>query len=193
MRFFGGFTDQMSGVFVFSKPMKIFEMPNTAFKNVDPDNLAAKEFAKFDENAKQILADMFVDMSIDAGEKLSTIKAAGLLNKNTASEGGKQNKIGVITEADVLAVQSIGRKSINHFSSADIQKTTNWAQKFYKEIFENCICETILFCHPSGLFVLQLQDLREDNFFGKHPLTVDVLGNNKPNTLYHFILTPGRY
>lgn len=66
-------------------------------------------------------------------------------------------------------------------------------QKFYKEIFENCICETILFCDPSGLFVLQLQDLREDNFFGKHPLAVDILGNNKPNNLYCFILTPGRY
>lgn len=66
-------------------------------------------------------------------------------------------------------------------------------QKFYKEIFENCICKTILFCHTSGLFVLQLQDLREDNFFGKHPLAVDILGNNKPNNLYCFILTPGRY
>ena len=67
----------------------------------------------------------------------------------------------------------------------DIQK--------YKEIFENCICEIILFFHPRGLFVPQLQDLRVDNFFGKHPLAVDVLGNNKPNTLYRFILTPGRY
>ena len=46
------------------------------FKGVDPDSAAAKEFAKFDDNVKQILADMFVDMSIDAGEKLSTIKAA---------------------------------------------------------------------------------------------------------------------
>ena len=46
------------------------------FKDVEPDSLAAKEFAKFDANVKQILADMYVDMSIDAGEKLSTIKAA---------------------------------------------------------------------------------------------------------------------
>ena len=67
----------------------------------------------------------------------------------------------------------------------DIQK--------YKEIFENCICEIILFFCPRGLFVPQLQDLRVDNFFGKHPLAVDVLGNNEPNTLYRFILTPGRY
>lgn len=46
------------------------------FKNAEPDSLAAKEFAKFDANVKQILADMYVDMSIEAGEKLSTIKAA---------------------------------------------------------------------------------------------------------------------
>ncbi len=46
------------------------------FRNAEPDSLAAKAFAKFDANVKQILADMYVDMSIDAGEKLSTIKAA---------------------------------------------------------------------------------------------------------------------
>lgn len=59
-----------------------------AFRNVEPDSLAAREFARFDENVKQILADMFVDMSIDAGEKLSTIHTAGLGEKITANEGG---------------------------------------------------------------------------------------------------------
>ena len=46
------------------------------FRNVNPDSLAGKAFDKFDANVKQMLADMYVDMSIDAGEKLSTIKAA---------------------------------------------------------------------------------------------------------------------
>ena len=46
------------------------------FRNAKPDSLAAKDFAKFDANVKQILADMYVDMAIDSGEKLSTIKAA---------------------------------------------------------------------------------------------------------------------
>lgn len=46
------------------------------FKDVEPDSRAAKEFAKFDANMKQILADMYVDMAIESGEKLSTIKAA---------------------------------------------------------------------------------------------------------------------
>lgn len=40
------------------------------FKGVEPDSLAAKEFAKFDDGVKQILADMYVDMTVDAGEKL---------------------------------------------------------------------------------------------------------------------------
>lgn len=43
--------------------------------------MAAREFAQFEAGTKQILADMFVDMSIDAGEKLSTIRDAGMLKK----------------------------------------------------------------------------------------------------------------
>ncbi len=46
------------------------------FKGVDPDSMAAKEFAKFDKTVQQTLADMFVDMTIDAGEKLSMIQNA---------------------------------------------------------------------------------------------------------------------
>ena len=64
------------------------------FKNVVPDSLAAQEFARFDANTKRILADMFVDMSIDAGEKLSTIKEAGLTEKITTENGGVKKKVG---------------------------------------------------------------------------------------------------
>ena len=46
------------------------------FRHAKPDSLAGKAFDRFDANVKQMLADMYVDMSIDAGEKLSTIKAA---------------------------------------------------------------------------------------------------------------------
>ena len=55
---------------------EILEKLRNYFKGIDPDSKAAKEFAKFDANVKQTLAKMYVDMSIDAGEKLSTIKAA---------------------------------------------------------------------------------------------------------------------
>ena len=46
------------------------------FRDVDPDSRAAREFAKFDDGVKQILADMYVDMTIDAGEHLSVIQTA---------------------------------------------------------------------------------------------------------------------
>lgn len=62
------------------------------FRNVESDTLAAKEFNRFDQNTKQILADMFVDMSMDAGEKLSTIKEAGMTEKITTGEGGVRNQ-----------------------------------------------------------------------------------------------------
>ena len=46
------------------------------FAGVEPNSIAAQEFAKFDESVKQILADMYVDMTIDAGNNLSTIQNA---------------------------------------------------------------------------------------------------------------------
>ena len=60
------------------------------FAGVDPDSMAAKEFAKFDESVKQILADMYVDMTIDAGENLSTIQNAfGKGTEVHANESGE--------------------------------------------------------------------------------------------------------
>ena len=101
------------------------------FKNVDPESLPAKKFAKFDANAKQILADMFVDMSIEAGEKLSTIKEAGLSIKNTVRQDGRQYKLGVMTQAEIQTVQNIGRVSVNAFSAADIKATERLAREYW--------------------------------------------------------------
>ena len=39
-----------------------------------------------------------------------------------------------ITVEDVDILRSIGRKSINDFTSKDIQKSQKWAYKFYKEL-----------------------------------------------------------
>ena len=79
---------------------ELLEKLRNLFRNVEPDSLAAKEFQKFDTNVKQILANMFVDMSVDAGEKLSTIKEAGMLEKITTNEGGVKYCFG-ITQADI--------------------------------------------------------------------------------------------
>lgn len=60
------------------------------FSGVEPDSLAAQEFAKFDAGVKQILADMYVDMTIDAGEHLSTIQnALGTGTTVKANENGE--------------------------------------------------------------------------------------------------------
>ena len=61
-----------------------------AFEEIVCD--AANAFRKLDKNVQNILADLFVDMSTTAAERLSTIKAAGMTEKNTTDEGGVRYK-----------------------------------------------------------------------------------------------------
>ena len=68
------------------------------FKGVEPDSMAAQEFAKFDEGVKQILADMYVDMTIDAGEHLSTIQTA--FGKGTIVKANDQGEFTAAQSAD---------------------------------------------------------------------------------------------
>ena len=96
---------------------ELLEKLRSYFKGVDPDSMAAKEFAKFDENVKQILADMYVDMSIDAGEKLSTIHAAGdaFVEKVLATRDIQYNLAAVDTHKDKL------QKEFSDDSSSDLK------------------------------------------------------------------------
>ena len=120
---------------------KLLKRLRSIFKNVEPDSLAAQEFMRFDANVKQILADMFVEMSIDAGEKLSTIKEAGLTEKITTENGGvrQSNKLKSslyneydkpITQKDVMVLRGIGKKSIFAFTAEELQIAQKWAYKF---------------------------------------------------------------
>ena len=68
------------------------------FVNVEPDSMAAKEFAKFDANVKQILADIYVDMAIDAGENLSTIQNA--FGKGTVVKTNEHGEFTMAQSAD---------------------------------------------------------------------------------------------
>ena len=88
------------------------------FRGVDPDSKAGREFAKFDESVKQILADMYVDMSIDAGEKLSTIKAAyggAFAEKFLGTKDIQYNLAAVETHKDKL------QKEYSEDSSTDLE------------------------------------------------------------------------
>lgn len=77
---------------------EIMDRLRNFFRGVEPDSLAAKEFAKLDDNVKQILADMFVDMTIDAGEKLSTIKTA--FGNGTVVETNEQGEFTIAKSDD---------------------------------------------------------------------------------------------
>ena len=77
---------------------EFLEKLRSIFQDVDPSSMAAKEFAKFDANAKKILADMYVDMTIDAGEKLSTIQNA--FGKGTVVEANEQGEFTMARSAD---------------------------------------------------------------------------------------------
>lgn len=68
------------------------------FQGVEPGSYAAREFAKFDETVKQILADMYVDMTIDAGEHLSTIRAA--FGKDTEVKANEAGEFTMAQSAD---------------------------------------------------------------------------------------------
>ena len=101
------------------KLREILKKLREIFKNVQPDSLAAQEFARFDANTKQILADMFVDMSIDAGEKLSTIKEAGLTEKITAEDGGVKYKISYEEAIQHLEEGTLNRSDNTHLKLLD--------------------------------------------------------------------------
>ena len=72
------------------------------------------------------------------GRAVREAKARGA--ESEARESGQKNSYSdeewnkPITPRDVEAVQSIGRKSINTFTSEEIRKTQKWAHKFYREL-----------------------------------------------------------
>ena len=62
-------------------------------------------------------------------------------NKNTARIGGERYSATAvedfakpITEQDVAALRSIGRKSVNDFTSEELKKAQKWARRFYQEM-----------------------------------------------------------
>ena len=106
-----------------------------AFKNVAPDGSSGKAFAKLDKNAKKILADMLVDMSTDTAEKLSTIKAAGMLKKlNTTNEGGVRYKNGEYWHPDMTRAEIADVRSI---AKSEVFKTNNYLGIDAKWLYNN--------------------------------------------------------
>lgn len=65
------------------------------------------------------------------------LSKAGQKNNTAENSGVKYAFVDYdkpITFADVDTLRSVGRKSVNDFTSADIEKTQKWAHKFYKQL-----------------------------------------------------------
>ena len=109
----------------FGKWLKeLLDKLRSIFEGVESDSIAATEFAKFDKGVKQILADMFVDMSVDAGEKLSTIKEAGLTEKITTENGGVKYSINgrFYDQLDKWDMETVGFSFVLGDTSEALQK-----------------------------------------------------------------------
>lgn len=74
------------------------------------------------------LQQMFADALIDAGENYAASE-----QKNTDTQIGVQQQTRM-TDADIRAVQNIGRISVNQFSASDIKATERFARQYWKEM-----------------------------------------------------------
>lgn len=78
---------------------EFMEKMRAIFAGVNADSsLAAEEFNKFDTQVKRILADMYVDMTMEAGKNLDTIMNA--YGKNTLVELTQDSEVALAQNAD---------------------------------------------------------------------------------------------
>ena len=116
---------------------ELLEKLRSYFAGVDPDSKAAKEFAKFDENVKQTLADMYVEMATEAGEKLSTIKAAyggldSVLKKNAEAiaEDAILTEGAVVTDGErSYSIKSMKADIAEGKMFEDLKNVCGWTQR----------------------------------------------------------------
>ena len=100
---------------------------------------------EFQQMYDRVLYDSITNMrnALAEAENAKTRENLNVLEKQAEKEGLQlSEEIGdryadydkPITVYDVEVLRSIGRKSINSFTSEDIQKAAKWAYKFYKEL-----------------------------------------------------------
>lgn len=88
-------------------------------------SLAWDERAALDEQVEMLDAIRYM-----FNEALKNVDA----NKNTAQEDGVVKLSIKPTQAQINNMRSVGRKSVNDFTSADIRKTEYWAKMMYKQL-----------------------------------------------------------
>ena len=103
-------------------------------------------FDKFaQQNAQNIAAERLPTATVDAEKKTprgEAPEANGVTSTNDEKVQVSGKRLAVedgthkaeISSADVEILRSIGRKSINSFTSEDVKKTEKWARRFYAEL-----------------------------------------------------------
>lgn len=116
----------------------IIEAIKNYLKSGDVNHLIAGKLSE-DAKALEEIKNLWEDglkAAVDNHAKMTGVKE----NTDTESSGGKMSISEEtdydtpITLKDIEILRSIGRKSINQFTSEDIEKSAKWAYKFYKEL-----------------------------------------------------------
>ena len=117
----------------------IVEAIKNYLKNGDVNHRIAAQLAQ-DIEALEQYEKLWVDALKAAVKNNAKMQSNAKENTDTESSGGKMSISEEtdydtpITLKDIEILRSIGRKSINQFTSEDIEKSAKWAYKFYKEL-----------------------------------------------------------
>ena len=116
--------------------MEFMEKLRSIFKDVEPDSLAAQEFAKFENGVKKILADMYVDMTLDAGIKLSAVQAVVKEDAETISSEEIITDGAVVTDGNELkySIRSMKADIAEGQMFEDLKTHCGWTQKQVDEL-----------------------------------------------------------
>lgn len=112
---------------------ELFNRLRKVFAGERSENRAVAAFRALDKSVQDMLSEMYVDMTKDAAEKLSVIKAAGMLDKtNTTGEGGVRYSVaGVASQtANMQSLAEAKRQLENGVSPEQIRKETGWFQGY---------------------------------------------------------------
>lgn len=104
-----------------------------AYRGLTPDSRIAATTREAIASSEAIL-NAYVDAAADAVENYNLQEG----QKNKAPEGVQfmGRKAHLFNEAEVAAIQTIGRKSLNEFTSSDIQATEKIAEIYWVEMRE---------------------------------------------------------
>lgn len=106
------------------------------YKDAAPDSEEGRFVASLNRDVIEKLENLFTEGVVGASEnsgKAGSAEGAETEVRNSNREDDSEYKK-PITPEDVSILRSIGRKSINRFTSEDIQKAQKWAYKFYQEL-----------------------------------------------------------